>query len=247
MADKMRLDRFLVEMDMGTRSEIKEAAKKGRIRVNGEVVKKTDGKIDPEVDQVTFDTRLIEYASFEYYMLNKPQGVVSATNDNVHKTVIALLEDRKRNDLFPVGRLDLDTEGLLLITNDGDLAHQLLSPRKHVDKVYYAEVDGMLPEDAAEQFAAGITLSDGTETMPAQLKILNKTLDTAEIELTIHEGKFHQVKRMFEALECQVVYLKRMSMGPLKLDTGLEVGEYRELTEEELYQLRNIKNVERES
>lgn len=264
MADTIRLDKFLVEMGFGSRSQIKDAAKKGRVSVDGVVEKKTDRKVDPESETVAFDGQVVSYVKKEYYMLNKPWGVVSATEDNLHRTVVDLIVDRKRNDLFPVGRLDIDTEGLLLITNDGDLAHRLLSPKKHVDKRYFAMVEGGLPEDAKEQFEQGLTLSDGTPVMPAELEIIEKIggkyreplpvsigMEHAEknddpvnvsspVEyaiVTIREGKFHQVKRMFEAIGCKVVYLKRLSMGSLELDTTLKVGEYRSLTDVELMNL----------
>jgi len=183
----------------------------------------------------------VMYQEFEYYMLNKPQGVVSATQDNLHRTVIDLLPAEKRGDLFPVGRLDIDTEGLLLITNDGDLAHRLLSPKKHVDKQYYAKVDGVLPADSIVRMAEGLVLTDveGTKVKPAKLEILKKETDNNEILLTIQEGKFHQVKRMFEALGCHVTYLKRLSMGALQLDQALAVGEFRKLTEEEVLLLKH--------
>ena len=237
MAKMIRLDKFLVEMNKGSRSQIKEAAKKGRILVNGETEKKTERKIDPDADWVTFDGALVSYRTFEYIMLNKPQGGVSATEDNLHKTVIDRLEGDNRSDLFPVGRLDIDTEGLLLLTNDGDLAHRLLTPKKHVDKQYYARVEGTLPRDCAEQMAAGITLTDGTQVMPAKLELLKWSAaadGVSEVLLTIREGKFHQVKRMFEAMGCKVVFLKRLSMGPLTLDENLLPGQYRHLTDEEL-------------
>lgn len=250
MADLIRLDKYLVEMGLGTRSQIKDAAKKGRIQVDGAVEKKTERKIDPQKEAVAFDGHIISYVKYEYYLLNKPQGVVSATEDNLHKTVLDLIEDRQRNDLFPVGRLDIDTEGLLLITNDGDLAHRLLSPKHHVDKQYYAHVEGNLPSDAVERFRQGIELTDGTPTLPAVLEILPQadedtgsgTISSSdkvtEILLTIREGKFHQVKRMFEALDCKVVYLKRLSMGSLKLDESLKIGEYRTLTDVEIEELQ---------
>ena len=258
MAKLMRLDKYLVEMTKGSRTQIKDAAKKGRIQVNGVPEKKTERKIDPETDEVTFDGQLVSYRAMEYIMLYKPQGVISATEDKRHRTVIDLLSGENRSDLFPVGRLDIDTEGLLLLTNDGDLTHRLLAPGKHVDKVYFARIEGKLPETAVEQMAAGLTLTDGTPVMPGKLEILKQwdggngagvseaviedaeALDGteksvgAEILLTIQEGKFHQVKRMFEALGCQVVFLKRLSMGSLKLDPELKPGEYRPLTEEEL-------------
>ena len=241
MGKPIRLDKFLVEMNKGSRSQIKEAAKKGRIQVNGQVEKKTERKVDPAAERVLFDGLPVMYQEFEYYMLNKPQGVVSATQDNLHRTVIDLLPAEKRGDLFPVGRLDIDTEGLLLITNDGDLAHRLLSPKKHVDKQYYAKVDGVLPADSIARMAEGLVLTDveGTKVKPAKLEILEKETDNNEILLTIQEGKFHQVKRMFEALGCHVTYLKRLSMGALQLDQALAVGEFRKLTEEEVLLLKH--------
>ena len=234
MAKLMRLDKYLVEMNKGSRTQIKDAAKKGRIQVNGVPEKKTERKIDPETDEVTFDGQAVSYRAMEYIMLYKPQGVISATEDKRHRTVIDLLSGENRSDLFPVGRLDIDTEGLLLLTNDGDLTHRLLAPGKHVDKVYFARIEGKLPETAVEQMAAALTLTDGTPVMPGKLEILKQWEKGAEILLTIQEGKFHQVKRMFEALGCQVVFLKRLSMGSLKLDPELKPGEYRPLTEEEL-------------
>ncbi len=245
MADKnggtMRLDRFLAEMGEGTRSQIRDAAKNGRIAVNGTVEKRSDRKIDPEADRVTVDGRLVQYAAYEYYMLNKPQGVVSATEDKRYTTVVELIAERRRTDLFPVGRLDIDTEGLLLITNDGDLAHRLLAPKKHVDKRYLAVLEGTLPADAVQRVRKGITLEDGTVTLPAELEENAGAIaepQRSEYILTIREGKFHQVKRMFEALGCRVIYLKRLSMGGLALDEDLEPGQYRPLTEEELKKLK---------
>ena len=239
MSDKkkgtaMRLDKFLGEMGQGTRSQIRAMAKKGRIQVNGQVVKTPELKISPDTDTVAVDGITVGYAAFEYYMLNKPQGTVSATEDGRYPTVVSLIGEAKRRDLFPVGRLDLDTEGLLLITNDGALAHNLLSPKKHVDKVYFVRFTGTLPPDAAEQLKEGITLEDGTKTLPARLG----KVQGDEVTLTIWEGKFHQVKRMFEALGCQVAYLKRLSMGSLSLDESLKPGEYRALTKKELEELQ---------
>lgn len=233
----MRLDRFLTEMTSLTRTQAKEAAKKGRITVNGETVKKTDGKIDPAEDRVVLDGQEIRYQAAEYYMLNKPAGVVSATEDGRYTTVVELIGDRKRKDLFPVGRLDLDTEGLLLITNDGDLAHRLLSPKKHVDKVYKVRYEGKLPAGAAQTCQSGVLLEDGTRCLPAKLQVLAEEDGTGEALLTLREGKFHQVKRMMETFGCRVVYLKRLSMGSLKLDETLTPGEYRPLTAEELEEL----------
>lgn len=238
----MRLDKFLVEMGIASRSQSKEMARKGRIAVNGQTEKSSDRKINPEMDRISVDGVPVSYAKMEYFMLNKPQGVVSATEDGRYPTVVSLIDEALRSDLFPVGRLDIDTEGLLLITNDGAMAHNLLSPKKHVDKVYFARLSGTLPKDAGERLAEGVVLEDGTKTLPAKLKILSAD----EVELTIHEGKFHQVKRMFEALDCKVVYLKRLSMGPLVLDEALSPGDYRALTEEELTALKTCMEEKRE-
>lgn len=235
-----RLDKFLVEMSVASRSTIKDMAKKGRIAVNGNIVKATDLKIDEDVDTVSVDGQVIAFSNTEYFMLNKPAGVITATLDKKAKTVLDLIDERTRNDLFPVGRLDKDTEGLLLITNDGDLAHRLLAPKKHVDKVYYADIDGIVTDEHVRRFAEGLTLLDGTPVMPGELTVLetDTNADTSKIQLTIHEGKFHQVKRMFEAVGCSVTYLKRLSMGPLMLDDALKPGEYRRLTDEEINMLK---------
>lgn len=235
----MRLDKYLAEMGVGTRQEVKKQIRQGKVTVNGTVVKAADTKIDETCDEVTIGGRNISYVSYEYYMLNKPGGVVSATEDRRDTTVIDLIKDKKRKDLFPVGRLDKDTEGLLLITNDGDLAHRLLAPKKHVDKVYYAKVAGIVTEEDVERFAQGIDIGTDEEEMtrPAQLDIL-KSGEESEIRLTIHEGKFHQVKRMMEAVGTPVIYLKRISMGPLTLPDDLKKGECRSLTDEELRKLK---------
>lgn len=233
MGKEIRLDKFLADMGRGTRSQIREMAKNGRISINGQPVKKTDLKVDPERDAVAVDGQPVAYVTHEYYMLHKPAGVVTATEDNLHRTVMDLLKTARKG-LFPVGRLDIDTEGLLLITNDGELAHQLLSPKKHVDKVYFARVAGALPEDAAQRMAEGMTLRDGTPVLPAELAIDGTDGDETLVRLTIREGKFHQVKRMFEALGCRVIYLKRLSMGPLALDPELPCGAARPLTEQEI-------------
>lgn len=233
MDKPIRLDKYLAQMNKGTRKEIKEAAKRGRIAVNGTIVKNTDLKINPDMDTVLFDNEETGFVEYEYFIMNKPQGVISATRDEQDKTVIDLIKDNVRKDLFPVGRLDKDTEGLLLITNNGDLAHRLLSPAKHVKKIYYAEIDGIVTEDDVKKFSEGIELSDGTITRPAVLKIL-VSAPISEIELTIYEGKYHQVKRMFAAVGKHVLYLKRICMGELYLDKELDTGAYRRLTDEEL-------------
>jgi 16S rRNA pseudouridine516 synthase len=205
--------------------------------VNQEKVNKPEFKIDLEHDVVQYNGITVEYAAYEYFMLNKPKDCVSATIDNVSTTVIELIEDKLRDDLFPVGRLDKDTEGLLIITNDGDLSHRMLSPRKHVDKTYYATIDGKVTETDVELFNRGMDIGDEKLTLPAKLKIL-KGDSISEIELTIQEGRFHQVKRMFEVVDKKVLYLRRISMGSLKLDESLKPGEYRRLTEDELDLLR---------
>ena len=231
-------------MGKGTRSQLKEAARKGRIHVNGEVVKKADMKVKVPGDVVVFDGVPVSYVTMEYYMLNKPQGVVSATEDNKYQTVVDLIEGKNRRDLFPVGRLDIDTERLLIITNDGPLAHRLLAPKKHVDKIYYAVCDGFVPDSAVETFAEGILLPDGLKCLPAKLEIkARKDVDgkpVTEVFLTLREGKVHQVKRMMEAVGCPVVSLKRLTMGPISLDETLEPGQYRPLTEKELELLNSL-------
>lgn len=243
MAVKMRLDKMLSNMGLGTRSEIKKAVKGGKVNVDGAVVKDSGLIINPEASVVEFEGERVVYRDTVYLMLNKPQGVVSATEDNRDRTVIDLLKPEDRTlDPFPVGRLDKDTEGLLLLTNDGQLAHDLLSPRKHVPKTYEALVRGDVGEDDAERFASGVTLDDGYRTMPAELTVRSREEREdgiySSVLLTIKEGKFHQVKRMFEAVGKKVTYLRRLSMGPLELDQSLPLGAYRELTEFEIALLR---------
>ena len=230
---KLRLDKYLADMGLGTRSEVKQAVRKGRVQVNGQTVREPEYKTDTETDQVWFDGQPAAYREYEYYMLNKPAGVISASEDPRERCVVDLIESRKRKDLFPVGRLDKDTEGLLLITNDGGLAHRLLSPKKHVDKVYYARVQGRVTQEDAELFRRGVDIGEKKKTPPAELRILNAG-EISEIELTIREGKFHQVKRMFHAAGKEVLYLKRLQMGSLRLDESLKPGEYRTLNTQEL-------------
>ena len=230
----MRLDKYLCETGFGTRSQVKDLLKKGQVMVNGEVVKKPELKINETTDQILCQGKKVSYQKNIYLMLHKPAGVVSATEDSREKTVLDLVrpEDRK-NGLFPVGRLDKDTEGLLLLTDDGELAHWLLSPKKHVDKTYYAKIDGQVTEEHVKQFREGLDIGDEKKTLPAVLTILLSG-PVSEIEVTIHEGRFHQIKRMFEAVGCKVTYLKRLSMGSLVLDETLPPEEYRPLTESEL-------------
>lgn len=233
----MRIDKMLANLGFGSRKEVKQLLKTGAVNINDKVVKDSKFQVNPENDVVILNGEVIEYKQFIYLMMNKPPGVISATEDNHDETVIDLLgQEDLVFEPFPVGRLDKDTEGLLLITNDGQLAHQLLSPKKHVPKLYYAVIDGVVTEEDVKAFKEGVTLDDGYQTKPGELTILKAGI-SSEIELTITEGKFHQVKRMFQAVGKKVVYLKRMTMGPLKLDQGLELGEYRELTEEEIEQL----------
>jgi 16S rRNA pseudouridine516 synthase len=229
---------MLANLGYGSRKEVKQLLKEGAIKVNDVMVKNAKVHVDPEKDTVTLNEEVIEYKEFVYLMMNKPQGVISATEDDRERTVVDILEmDDMVYSPFPVGRLDKDTEGLLLLTNDGQLAHQLLSPKKHVPKTYFAVIDKEVTEEDIQAFSQGVVLDDGYLTKPGDLKIIESG-NHSEIELTITEGKFHQVKRMFEAVGKQVVYLKRISMGPLELDESLELGEYRELTEEELIQLK---------
>ena len=237
----IRLDKLLCEMGAGSRSEVKAMLKKGRVTVDGQPVLSGDRKVPERGATVCLDGQPLTYAGRVYYVVHKPAGVVTAVKDAREKTVMDLMRDAPGKDLFPAGRLDKDTEGLLLITNDGDLAHRLLSPRKHVDKVYYARIQGRLPQDAVSRMEQGLVLEDGLCTLPALLEILEdrKGDGESQVRLTIREGKFHQVKRMFEALGCRVVYLKRLSMGPLVLDETLSPGQCRPLTDEELRKLSN--------
>ena len=242
----MRLDKFLCELGIGTRSEVKNKIKNGLVQVEGVNKVTPEYKPDIEKDKVYYNGSLLQYAEFEYYMLNKPAGCVSATSDNLHKTVLELIDTKVRKDLFPVGRLDIDTEGLLLITNDGALAHQLLSPKKHVDKTYYAEIEGMITNEDVVAFKEGLDIGENTLTLPAKLVILESGT-ISKIEVTIQEGKYHQVKRMFEAVGKRVVYLKRLSMGTLTLDETLKPGEYRQLTPEEIEHLIKRQDLESNS
>lgn len=263
----LRLDKYLTELGIGTRSEVKKLIKAKQITVNGASAVTPETKVNEQMDEVRFRGKKLTYASYEYYLFHKPAGCVSATEDRMHRTVMDYLTDTVRSDLFPVGRLDIDTEGLLLVTNDGALAHELLSPAKHVAKTYYARVAGKVTKEDVNLFEKGIDIGEDKLTKPAKLVILSnntsfigenagnflpedRTQDgkngilipedgiLSEIELTITEGKFHQVKRMFEAVGKKVVYLKRLSMGPLVLPKELAPGEYRALTGEELAALK---------
>ncbi|MEE1227360.1 MAG: pseudouridine synthase [Lachnospiraceae bacterium] len=251
---KVRLDKYICQSTMLTRSQAKEKLKAGAVRVNDILVKKAETKVDPEADQITLDGRSISMTGMRYYLLNKPQGVITATRDDSQKTVMDLIHEPVK-DLAPVGRLDKDTEGLLLITNDGALTHSLLSPKKHVNKCYFAVLDGPITEEDIKAFREGLDIGDEKKTLPAKLELAELEMLTERVRslcrvddqekseltpvlITIQEGRYHQVKRMAQAVGNNVVYLKRMSMGGLVLDPSLEPGSYRELSEQELQLLR---------
>lgn len=234
----MRLDKFLAEVGLGSRKEVKQLIKKGHIRVNQKIEKSDKKQIDPEKDQVDYQGEILHYQEFYYYLLHKPAGVVSATEDKHDQTVMDIFSPSDyRSDLFPVGRLDKNTEGLLLITNDGKLAHDLLSPKKHVEKEYFAEVQGVMTAEDQQRFVDGFLL-DGERTLPAELLIDEVTENKSKVRIILHEGKFHQVKRMVKACGKEVTYLKRIRMGKLLLTKELVKGAYRSLTEDELKGLK---------
>lgn len=233
----MRLDKFLCDTAGFTRTEAKNAVKKGQIAVNGQVQKAADFKVKENTDTVTFQGRPLSYAAFHYYILHKPAGVITATEDKKESTVMDILREEKVKNLFPVGRLDKDTEGLLLITDDGELAHNLLSPKKHVDKEYLVKVRDSISEDDCRKLAEGVDIGDEKPTAPAKVERVAEK----EILLTIREGRFHQVKRMLQAVGNEVLYLKRLSMGSLRLPKDLEKGAYRPLSEEEIYKIKGDK------
>lgn len=237
----IRLDKFLSEMSGLTRSEVKKIVRTGSVTVDGNEVKKPETKIDEKLSIVSVDGRQIKYNKYEYYMLNKPKGFVSATTDREHKTVVDIISSSEKKDLFPVGRLDIDTEGLLLITNDGELAHRLLAPKNHVEKTYYVEVSGILDDVDVDAVEKGLDIGEEKNTIPAKMEILKTDIQNniSSCYLTIHEGKFHQVKRMMKKLGKTVTYLKRVSMGSLILDSKLKKGNYRKLTEQEIIELKN--------
>ncbi|EGU65939.1 16S pseudouridylate 516 synthase [Streptococcus mitis bv. 2 str. SK95] len=235
----MRLDKFLVACAVGSRTEVKNLLKAGRVTVNGKKEKLAKLQINEERDEIRFDGQVLEYEEFVYYMMNKPQGVISATEDPKHRTVLDWLDDYARaKEVFPVGRLDIDTHGLLLLTNNGQLAHALLSPKRHVDKTYLAQVEGIMIQEDVETFAKGIPLKDFT-CQPARLEIVSTDAEKnqSQIRVTIAEGKFHQVKRMVAYCGKEVVDLQRLTMGTLILDENLKRGEWRRLTKEELEEL----------
>lgn len=236
-----RLDKVLSNSGYGSRKDVKKLVKQGKVKVDGAIVKTSDVQVDIEKSEIIINGEALVYKKYIYLLMNKPAGVVSATFDNYDKTVVDLLSEfHKSFEPFPVGRLDKDTVGLLILTNDGELNHRLISPKWHVDKVYYAKIDKTVEEEDIKAFKEGITIDDGYKCMPAKLKILNPKEKGDEINVTIQEGKFHQVKRMFIAREKEVTYLKRIKFGEIDLDKNLEEGTYRELTEEEVKILKSV-------
>lgn len=237
----MRLDKLLANMGYGSRKDVKALLKKKQITLNHIVIRDGSKHISPDQDIIKVQEEIVQYQKYIYIMLNKPPGYISATEDIREKTVIDLLrKDLRHFNPFPVGRLDKDTEGLLLLTNDGELAHQLVSPKKGVKKTYYARINGLVTESDVESFRKGVTLEDGYQAKPARLNILHSDA-VSEIEVTITEGKYHQVKRMFESIDMQVIYLRRIRMGNLYLDEILQLGSYRELTADELSYCLSLK------
>lgn len=230
----MRLDKFLANSGIGSRSEVKNYIRKGRIKVDGEIVKSSSINIDENINKISFDDEIIDYHEFYYVLINKPKGYVSAVTDNVYPPVTDLVTEYQFAKLFPVGRLDVDTTGTLLLTNDGKLCHRLLSPKYHVDKTYHVITDYDIKEEMIKDFEEGIIL-DGELTLPAKLTILGKR----EAELTIHQGKFHQVKRMFSKYSLKVMELDRKSFAFLNHE-DLKIGEYRELNKDEVQKLKDI-------
>ncbi|SDB09509.1 16S rRNA pseudouridine516 synthase [Eubacterium oxidoreducens] len=237
---QIRIDKYLSTMEVGSRSEIKKIIQKKRVSINGISINDAGLKVTPGIDEVLLDGKLIAYKRFRYYLFHKPAGCVSANSDAMHKTIMDYMKDAPGRDLFAVGRLDLDTEGLLIITNDGDFTHSLLSPNKHVEKEYYALIDGSVSERDVNAFKAGIDIGEKKICKSAGLKILESS-DTSKVLITITEGRFHQVKRMVHAIGREVIYLKRLKMGRYELDETLLPGEYREFTKEELEDVERYK------
>jgi 16S rRNA pseudouridine516 synthase len=230
----MRLDKYLAMAGMGSRKDVKKIIRQKRVSVNGDVTTNDDVHIDPYQDEIRLDEQILSVVLDVYIMLNKPQGVVSATSDEMHKTVLECIDRTLPPGCFPVGRLDIDTEGLLLITNDGELSHRLLSPKRKVDKVYYVECRDPIDQQTLDLLKNGVDIQDETPTLPAQVELLSQNI----LYLTIKEGRYHQVKRMLAACGNQVTYLKRIQMGFLKLDEDLALGKWRFLSEKEVEQLK---------
>lgn len=238
----LRIDKLLAHSGFGTRKEVKQLIKAKAVYLNGQVVNTPKIHVNEAEDKIEVYGQEVSYQEFVYYMLNKPQEVISATEDDFHETVVDLLEPSDIvQEPHPIGRLDIDTEGLLILTNDGKLTHQLTSPKHHVDKVYWAEVSGLVTDKDMKRFSDGVLLDDGYKALPAQLELVDQDEQSFNswVKVTVQEGKFHQVKRMFESVGKQVNYLKRLSRGPLMLDPQLEPGAYRELTPDEIERLKN--------
>jgi len=236
-----RIDKILSNLGHGTRKEVKALLKKGKVEIDGVIVSDSATKVDPDKAIIKVSGEEINYRKFIYLIMNKPAGVVSATVDNHDETVIDLLDQQYHSfKPFPIGRLDKDTVGLLLITNDGELNHKLIAPKNHVDKVYYAEINKFIDAKDITTFKNGVVIDDGYKCMPAILEVLKANENGSEVMVTIQEGKFHQVKRMFESVDKKVVFLRRISFGPLKLDENLSEGQYRELSEDEINLLKQV-------
>jgi 16S rRNA pseudouridine516 synthase len=236
-----RLDKVLANLGYGSRKEVKAIVKNGEVQIDGVIAKDSSMQLDPEKSEIVVSGEKVKYRKYIYLIMNKPAGVVSATYDKFDETVIDLIDDEyKTFNPFPVGRLDKDTVGLLLLTNDGEMNHRLIAPKWHVDKVYYADIDKKVDEKDVAAFEKGVILDDGYECLPAKLQILKADEDGSEVLVTIQEGKFHQVKRMFNSVEKNVVFLKRISFGPMSLPEDLLEGECRELTQEEIDVLKSI-------
>lgn len=238
---RIRIDRYLSEMGAAARSESKKLIRAGRVRCGSETVRDGKEKIDPVMDRIFVDDTEIVYEKYQYIMLHKPAGCVTATEDARQKTVMDFLPSDRRKKLAPAGRLDKDTEGLVLITDDGELAHRMLAPGKHVEKTYYVKTDDRITPGMRRAFREGIEIGEKRPTAPAKLEVLEDT----KALVTITEGKYHQIRRMFEALGLHVIYLKRLSTGPLELDEQLQPGEWRFLTEQEIRELKESTNVKR--
>jgi len=230
-----RLDKFLCDLNIGTRSQVKSFIKKGMVTVNDVIVKKSECKVS-ESDIICFQGQILSSEEYSYYMFHKPAGIISATEDSMHQTVLDYFKEEPCKNLYPVGRLDKDTEGLLLITNDGELGHRLLSPRHHIPKTYYVELLKQINSDDVSRLEEGIDIGEKRLTLPAKIQILTDK----SLYITITEGKFHQIKRMFEAVDNKVQYLKRISMGELRLDATLPIGQYRRLTSDEISYLKSL-------
>ena len=234
----MRLDKFLAQSQIGTRKIVREYVKDGLVKINGITIFEPAVEINEIEDIIEYNGQITEYKEKVYYMFNKPSGCITARKDADDKTVFDYFKEINMDGVFHVGRLDKDTEGLLLLTDDGMLAHELLSPRKHVDKVYFAKVSGQFGENEIARFKEGLDIGNGERSKQARLQILKADVQESEVLITIMEGKFHQVKRMVKAVGSEVLYLKRLSMGSLKLDEELKLGEYRRLTKAELQELK---------